>query len=358
MSGGPNTILQVTARQVARGSRIRYVAAFGAMEADVAKVRAHIHLVTGVEVDADSIDLVDASAPGAVLRLGKDDVPLASWWPTAHIAEAALAHVRAREFVYVVQDFEPGFYPWSTKYALAAATYGMPMRAIVNEPLLLAHLRTEAIGRFGDDPPDDGAVCAFMPAVDRSLFARAERQSSDPRRLVFYARPRNQRNLFDLGLRALRTAIDEGVFDDGDWEFLSIGQDLVDLPLPGSAVLRAMPWLSYDEYAALLGRSDVLLSLMLSPHTSYPPLEMVVAGGHVVTNTFGVKSTQALEAISPAMHAARPDLRSLVDALRSAADEAAHGDPPTAPTLPATWDEALEAVVPWLDRSIREIRGG
>lgn len=258
MSGGPNTILQITARQVAFGTRVRYVAAFGPIESDTTKLREHIRLVTGVEADQDSIDFVEASSPGAVLGLGIDDVPLASWWPTAHVADAALKHVHADEFIYVIQDFEPGFYPWSTKYAMAAATYAMPMRAIVNEPLLLDHLRAERIGRFAAAPASDGAMCTFMPAVDRTLFARAPRDLAEPRRLVFYARPRNQRNLFDLGLRALRTAISDGVFDGGDWEFHSIGQDLVDLPLPGSHVLRAMPWLSYDQYAALIGRADLL----------------------------------------------------------------------------------------------------
>lgn len=354
MSGGPNTILQITARLLPRGVRIRYVGAFGPLEPSADAVREHIRQVTGVEAAPGSIDLVDGSAPGAVLRLGAGDVMFATWWPTAHVAEAALSVVRAREFVYLVQDFEPGFYPWSTKYALAAATYGMPMRAIVNEPLLLDYFQAERIGRFADAASD---VTSFMPAVDRTLFAPGTRGGGGTRRLVFYTRPRNPRNLFELGLRVLRTAVAEGVFDGGEWEFLAIGHELIDLPLSDRHVLRAVPWLSYGEYAAFLGRSDVLLSLMLSPHTSYPPLEMAAAGGRVVTNTFGVKTAAALVAISPAIHAAAPELRPLVAALRDAVGTMTSDGtvPPT--SLPSTWDEAMRDVVPWLHRTIAELSG-
>jgi hypothetical protein len=121
-------------------------------------------------------------------------------------------------------------------------------------------------------------------------------------------------------------------------------------------VLRAQPWMSYEAYGELLGSSDVLLSLMLSPHTSYPPLEMAATGGLVVTNTYGPKTAEGLAAISPSILAAAPDVDALVAALRRAATSPM----PAAPEvkLPATWDEALAKVVPWLAAQVRELRGG
>jgi O-antigen biosynthesis protein len=358
MSGGPNTIFQVTARLLPLGIRIRYVATFGPLDPDAETVLAHLRRVTGIEPASGSVELVDASAPGAELRLGAGDVPFATWWPTAHVANAALDFVRAREFVYLVQDFEPGFYPWGTKHALAAATYAMPMRAIVNEPLLLEHLRAERAGRFGSFVPDL-EVTSFMPAVDRTVFLARERSADAPRRLVFYARPRNPRNLFELGLRALREAVGQGVFDRDEWEFRAIGQELVDLPLSDRHLLRAMNWLPYDDYARLLGEADLLLSLMLSPHTSYPPLEMAVAGGLVVTNTFGVKTAKALTEISPAIRAAAPEVGGLVAAIREAVETIERRERPSAAAvLPGSWDEALAGVVPWLKQTVEELREG
>ena len=145
------------------------------------------------------------------------------------------------------------------------------------------------VGHFADDAwPRQ----TFMPAVDRAVFAprRADRAAGAPRRLVFYARPRNPRNLFEIGLRALRVAAAQGVFDRAHGSSWPSARTCRTCHCRIDTTLRAQPWMPYEAYGGLLGRSDVLLSLMLSPHTSYPPLEMAAAGGLVVTNTYGPKT--------------------------------------------------------------------
>jgi hypothetical protein len=352
MSGGPNTVFQITARLLRAGIKLRYAATTGPLAPDATALRDHIQRVTGIAAGPETVEFVDASTRGAVLDVGRDDVLVATWWRTAQMANACLPHLRAREFIYLVQDFEPGFYPWSTKSALAAATYNLPIRALVNEPLLEQFLRREGAGRFGSGGLP---VQTFMPAVDRAVFARHDQSPGTPRRLVFYARPRNPRNLFEIGLRVLRDAVAAGIFDNEPWEFLAVGQELPDLPLSPRHVLKSQPWLHYEAYGALLGSSDVLLSLMLSPHTSYPPLEMAAAGGLVVTNTYGPKTAAALAAISPAIHAAAPEVEPLVDALRRAV--VAVSAPRSTPVaLPATWDEALRDALPWLVQQVHELR--
>jgi hypothetical protein len=354
MSGGPNTVFQVTARLLREGLRLRYVASSGPLRPAASALADHVRRVTGVDASPDAVSFIEAATRRTPLDVGRRDVLVASWWPTAHIASAALAYTDASEFLYLVQDYEPGFYPWSTKAALAEATYGMPMRAVVNEPFLAAFLGDRQIGRFGDD---HAPRATFMPAVDRHVFRprRSSEAPSGPRRLVFYARPRNPRNLFEIGLRALRQAAGEGIFDASSWDFVAIGSDLPDLPLSDRHVLVSRPWMSYEAYGELLGSSDLLLSLMLSPHTSYPPLEMAAAGGLVVTTTYGPKTAQALAAISPSIRAVTPDVDGIVGGLRDAVTmplpEAAVVD------LPVTWDEALAEVVPWMARQIGELRG-
>jgi hypothetical protein len=355
MSGGPNTVFQITTRLLREGLRLRYVATSGPMHPDHGSLRDHIRRLTGLEAPDDAVDFVDASAKRATLGVGRRDVLVASWWPTAHLAKAALVHLDASEFVYVVQDYEPGFYPWSTKSALAEATYAMPMRAIVNEPFLETFLFERQIGRFGDPTMQH---VTFLPAVDRSVFrpSRVDRAPGAARRLVFYARPQNPRNLFELGLRALRQAVADGVFDAALWEFVAVGRELPDLALTDRHVLRAQPWRSYGAYGELLGSSDILLSLMLSPHTSYPPLEMAAAGGLVVTNTYGPKTAASLSAMSPSILAAAPEVHALVAALRRAAEASIPATPDV--RLPATWDEALAEVVPWLAAQVNDLLGG
>ena len=57
--------------------------------------------------------------------------------------------------------------------------------------------------------------------------------------------------------------------------------------LPGAEILGK---LSLEDYSALLSRASVGLSLMLSPHPSYPPLEMAYAGVRTITNNYECKN--------------------------------------------------------------------
>jgi hypothetical protein len=340
LTGGPNTVLTLGASVAARGISVRFVATHGPA-APSADLEHHIETVanrgSGLPIAFESM------ATTRRLRLAREDVVLATWWPTAHIAARAIAATGAAEFLYLVQDFEPAFYPWSTNYALALQTYSMPMRAIFNTSLLRDYVVASGIGRFATDPAAALSI-AFEPAVDRHLFRARPR--SGPRRLLFYARPSKPRNAFELGLAALREAVRLGAFP-GDWEFWSIGDALPELPLGGGASLRPMPWQSLPAYGELLGGADILLSLMLSPHPSYPPLEMAAGGGWVVTNAFGVKTEAALAAISPSILAVKPEVAALASALADAAMRPRGMEAPVM-ELPATWAEALDPIADWI----------
>jgi len=121
--------------------------------------------------------------------------------------------------------------------------------------------------------------------------------------------------------------------------------------LGDDAVLEPRTWLDVQGYAELLGTSDVLLSLMLSPHPSYPPLEMAASGGIAVTNTFGVKTAAAMATVSPRIRAVEPEVGALASALRAAVAgprEEALG----LTGIPDSWDRALEPVVDWILRGL------
>src|SRR5665811_1446334 len=147
---------------------VPHVATFGPMDRDPGPLRAHISALTGSEKAGRQAELISADGP---IPIASGDVLMATWWPTAYVAREAMKWNRAREFIYLIQDFEPGFYAWSTNYALASATYDFPCRAVFNERLLRAHFAAGDIGRFGPNASGDRAV-AFDPSVDRRLFRR------------------------------------------------------------------------------------------------------------------------------------------------------------------------------------------
>ena len=342
LTGGPNTALQIGARLAERGVPVTFAATQG-LVADETLLREHVRTLVGGSGDAADMTFESVAGPEQPLRIGHGDVPMATWWPTAYAAARALEVAGGDEFLYLIQDFEPAFYAWSTNYALALATYSMPMRPIFNTGLLREHFVANHIGRLAKRSTDHGSI-AFEPAVDATLF-RPGPGDGAPRFLV-YARPSKPRNAFDLALRSLRVAVERGGFEPG-WEFWSIGEQVPDLPLGRGLTLRPMPWRSLTDYGALLGSSNVLLSLMLSPHTSYPPLEMAAAGGTVVTNTFGVKTAAALQRLSPRILAAEPQVDALAGAIATAARTPRASEPATL-ALPTSWAASLQPVVDWV----------
>jgi hypothetical protein len=356
MTGGPNTALNLVSRLAEHGVPLRILSSIGPLDERPDLVRTHIELLAGRELgDAVQLAAIGDEEP---LQVAPDDVFIATAWQTAHIAEAARRRSAIGEFIYLIQDYEAGFFAHSTPFALALATYRMPYRAVFNESLIHDYFVAHQIGPFG--PDSTASWTSFEPAVDRALFRPARSGPGRRRRLVFYGRPRNERNCFDMGLRALRLAVAEGALDPATWDINSVGAEVPDLDLGGGRVLRPTPWMDYAGYAEFVSASDVMLSLMISPHTSYPPLEMAAAGGRVVTNAFSVKTVERLRAISPLIDPVEADADSVAAAIVRAtrAAEADDGTGEPAPTaIPGTWDEAFASAIPWLIETIGELRG-
>ena len=133
------------------------------------------------------------------------------------------------------------------------------------------------------------------------------------------------------------------------------------LALSGDAVLEQAPWLDFEGYAQQMRQSDVLLSLMLAPHPSYPPLEMAACGGLVVTNSFDVKTAERLEAISPNIITAEPTIEGIAAALGAAVERLADVEgrrAASALSLPEDWDDAVLPLIPRIRQAIKEIRNG
>ena len=345
LTGGPNTAIQIAVMLSLSGIPVRIVAVDEALPADMAALWQHLQVLAGVGTAIPNLSFASTISPETPARLGRRDIFLATSWTTAYRLKAILGDMARPEFVYLIQDFEPSFYPWSSSYAQATETYGMPYHALINEQLLADYFAATGTGRFAD--PSFLATCGvFEPAVDQRLFYPVD-PAPGPKRLLFYARPGNDRNLFGIGFEALRAATEQPLFAGADWRFVSIGDSsLGPMPLGGGRVLEPAPWLSYEEYGQLIRESDILLCPMLSPHTSYPVLEMGACRGIAVTNMFGPKTQARLEAMSAGIIAGPPTIEGLRDALLAAARASAGNQEARRPRiLPADWPTALARAV-------------
>ena len=354
MTGGPNTIVTVAFQVAREGIPVRLVTTRSAT--DPAWFARHLLAVTGAAEYPASLTVAFAGDPTAPLSIGPRDVFLATHWTTAQQIKPLLPQMDIPRFFYLIQDFEPGFHAWSSNYALALETYDMDFVPVINERLLFDYLREQAIGRFAEVDFCQRAL-VFEPAVDSHVFhPTVGLAPSRPRRLLFYARPTNARNLLGLGLAALRQAIADGAFAADTWEFLAIGGrgSLPDLDLGGGYTLRPAPWQDYNGYAQQLRDSDILLCPMLSPHTSYPVLEMAACGGLAVTNTYASKTADRLSAISANILASKPTIEGFTAALTHAVGLVRAGRPPAEqPNLPTDWDSALAPATAEMARAFR-----
>jgi glycosyltransferase involved in cell wall biosynthesis len=345
MSGGPNTILNLTLRLGRAGLPVRYISTDVAGERDHELLWEHLAKVTGISDRYEHVQFVDGNDRSVQTVIGDEDIFLGTAWWTVQMIKHVLSSMRFQRFLYIIQDFEPGLYPWSTTYALALETYGLDYHAIVNESLLFQHLRAMNVGHFAD-PSSDRRTLVFEPAVDRTVFFPERKDAATKRRLVFYARPSAPRNLYELGIVALKRAAEHGAFAADRWELRFMGDELPTAQLTADVVVEPLPWLDFNRYAELLRGSDIGLSLMLSPHTGYPVLELAACGAAVVTNTFGAKTADRLATISPNIIAAAPTLDSVTEALVRAAHTVETGGRHDGVDLPATWEDVFEPFIP------------
>jgi glycosyltransferase involved in cell wall biosynthesis len=362
MSGGPNTALLLAAKLAEKGEWVRLISCDAPAEGEEAELFPHMDGLLQRPVARDRIELVDAFDRSKPSAIGVNDLFFATAWWTAQIAKYAVKKTLYKTFIYLIQDFEPILHEGSTFQARALETYGLPHIPVINTRLLLDHLVKESAGCYAD-PEFIANALWFEPALDRSFYFPPSEQAkqSGKKTLLFYARPTVAlRNLFELGIVALRQAVASGVIDKDSWEVWAMGEKLAPLALGNGLFINPLPWMSFEDYAKRVRTADLLLSLMLSPHPSYPPLEMAASGKLVVTNSFSVKTVERMKAFSPNIIVAEPTAESIAAALKNAAGRINAGlssyDPSGAVALPSNWDDSLGEIVPELMHRINALR--
>jgi GT2 family glycosyltransferase/glycosyltransferase involved in cell wall biosynthesis len=190
------------------------------------------------------------------------DAAIATMWYTAYAV--ASAPDQARRF-YLIQDFEPGFYPAGTMYALAEESYRLGLYGICNTEPMATMYRN----RYG------GMCDWFLPALDTTVFHgdRPPRPADDPVRIFLYARPGHWRNCWEIASRALeaikrRHGDRVHIVTAGSWaRSEDLGRGIEHLGL-----------LDYGETGELYRTCDIGIALTVSEHPSYLPGELMACG--------------------------------------------------------------------------------
>jgi hypothetical protein len=245
---------------------------------------------------------------GTPLPVGANDLLLTtSWWTTS----AARRLVPPERILYLLQEDERMFYPsGDEQLRCQEVMLDEKLRFIINTNALLDHLRSQGMRGVAANG------MAFEPAFPKAIYHRAARETKGRRRFFFYARPNHPRNLFLRGLEVVAAAIERGVLREDEWDFHFVGSDLPPIVLPGGIRPHVSQNLAWEDYAALVRSVDVGLSLMNTPHPSYPPLDLAASGAVVVTNSYGPKVS--LERYSRNIICTEPSVDALVEGLSRA----------------------------------------
>ena len=207
-----------------------------------------------------SYESMEANAPDA-------DVSIATLWVTAY---AVARFTRTRRRAYLIQDFEPMFYPAGSMYAMTEETYRLGLYGLCNTERLHGIYRDQ----YG------GSGYGFMPAVQTDVFHATDRTPLDhegPVRVFLYSRPGHWRNCWELAGPALdlvkrRFGESVEIVTAGSW---ATPEDL-------GRGIQHLGLLDYRDTGALYRSCDLGIALTLSAHPSYLPLELLACGAPVV----------------------------------------------------------------------------
>lgn len=238
-----------------------------------------------------------ADRSSRTLAVSENDVFITTAWWTVVLLKGIFSQKRvlfgkaqAEKYVYLIQDYEPGFYPWSSRYALSESTY---------------HDKDNCIAVFNSQILHDFFVQQgyafrssyyFDPVLHHGLRKHLGTTKSTvrERKVLVYGRPGVERNAFEMIVMALRIWVME--HPDTSWRFYSAGEKHPRIMLGNEQYLESLGKLTIDEYATALSTAYAGISLMISPHPSYPPLEMAAFGLRVVTNGYASKNISSLSA--------------------------------------------------------------
>ena len=189
------------------------------------------------------------------------DAAIATFWLTAR--DVAKTPGTPRKF-YLIQDYEPSFYPASTMFAMTEQTYRLGLYGICNT----RSMHDIYAGGYG------GTATYFTPAVDRRIFHSSGRSEPDsstaPVTIFAYAR-NHFRNCWELVFAALseikRRYGDRVRIVVAGAKYLPPSADFIDLGL-----------IDYRATGRLYRETDIGVTMQISRHPSYLPLELMASG--------------------------------------------------------------------------------
>ncbi len=229
------------------------------------------------------------------ITVAENEFFIATSWTAVMFIQSVLSQQRRlftmepRRYVYLIQEYEPLFYPASPQYCLAQASYD-------NREGAIAVFNTKALAdyftRRGLTFPN---YFIHEPMLHPTLEAqRLVHRKTHKKRLIFlYARPAFLRNGFRLLVEGMKHWA--RTYPEADqWSVVSAGGKHPSLYLPRGVTIEALNKLTLEEYATILARAWVGLSLSFSAHPGQVIQEAAEFGAWSITNACETRQPAAM----------------------------------------------------------------
>lgn len=224
----------------------------------------------------------DRNLPGnhSKLEISEKDIFIATSWWSAHVVKDL--NLRKR-FFYILQEVETLFYPAGDEQVMCEKILNdSDIDFVVNSKLLYDYYTEKGYVEIIKNG------MWFTPAFVKKLYAPDQDTflEKKKKKMFFYSRPHNPRNLFCTGINLINEAIKRGILKTKEWDIYFAGSDVPKCIFSDGSkpyVLGQMNWYEYSEFTRTI---DLAISLMYTPHPSYPPLDIAASGGVVLTNCY------------------------------------------------------------------------
>jgi hypothetical protein len=180
------------------------------------------------------------------------------WWTAYTLLRLldwqASAFVKSKQtFVYLIQDFEPGFYPWSSRYLMALSTYQdpSPVIRVFNTQLLQTYFANYLLPNAQEYAFDPQLNSGLAAARDQLIASGGTLQKE--KILLLYGRPGTPRNGFELACQGIQHWASQDS-NATDWQIISVGEQHAAIPLANGQHIRSLgklAWKTMPPYSAV-----------------------------------------------------------------------------------------------------------
>jgi hypothetical protein len=229
-------------------------------------------------------DALHKGAQQDMLEVSDKDVFMASSWWTSYVV--SLVSIR-KNFFHIIQELETVFYPYGDHtYWCERALQNPRSRYVVNSKVLFDFYQ-----KYDLDHIKKNSVY-FEPAFPKRLYMPSD-DTFKPKtkyRLLFYARPHIDRNMYYTGIQCIEEAFMRGILDKEKWDIVFAGDGAGQIKFSNGVIPQMSGKLTWSEYSDLLKTVDLGFSLLYTPHPGYMPMDVASSGGVALTNTYRAKT--------------------------------------------------------------------